>query len=192
MRFHLTPPPPEQNVPRHRNLQPFSNVVCCFVVKILFYPYFQELADWESPTKLAKNVFRYQFQLVLQVWGSLWIFLQVFCQLFNQFGFYRFKWHTRANGFTEIFKWVIDFYWSYYFISDFQVRFKLHSSFTAIFNTKLDKVFKNGPSKICGRQLLKNLKGYDLPKAGHISSNFLKSVFSKLYLVYSWILFPKC
>ena len=25
-----------------------------------------------------------------------------------------------------------------------------------------DKVFKNGPSKICGRQLLKNLKGYGL------------------------------
>ena len=24
------------------------------------------------------------------------------------------------------------------------------------------KVFKNGPSKICGRQPLKNLKGYDL------------------------------
>ena len=23
-----------------------------------------------------------------------------------------------------------------------------------------DKVFKNGPSKICGRQHLKNLKGY--------------------------------
>ena len=26
----------------------------------------------------------------------------------------------------------------------------------------LDKVFKNGPSKICGRQPLKNLKGYGL------------------------------
>ena len=26
-----------------------------------------------------------------------------------------------------------------------------------------DKVFKNGASKICGRQLLKNLKGYGLP-----------------------------
>ena len=25
-----------------------------------------------------------------------------------------------------------------------------------------DKVFKNGPSKICGRQPLKNLKGYGL------------------------------
>ena len=25
-----------------------------------------------------------------------------------------------------------------------------------------DKVFENGPSKICGRQFLKNLKGYGL------------------------------
>ena len=29
-------------------------------------------------------------------------------------------------------------------------------------NNKLDKVFKNGPSKICGRQSLKHLKRYDL------------------------------
>ena len=28
-----------------------------------------------------------------------------------------------------------------------------------------DEVFKNGPSKICGRQPLKNLKGYGLSKA---------------------------
>ena len=27
-----------------------------------------------------------------------------------------------------------------------------------------DKVFKNGPSKVCGRQPLKNLKGYGLLK----------------------------
>ena len=27
-----------------------------------------------------------------------------------------------------------------------------------------DKVFSNGPSKLCGRQPLKNLKSYDLPK----------------------------
>ena len=30
-----------------------------------------------------------------------------------------------------------------------------------------DKVFKSGPSKICGRQRLKNLKGYGLLK-GHL------------------------
>ena len=28
-----------------------------------------------------------------------------------------------------------------------------------------DKVFKNGPSKLCGRQPLKKMKGYGLPKA---------------------------
>ena len=33
-----------------------------------------------------------------------------------------------------------------------------------ILNYIWNKVFKNGPSKICGRQLLKNLKGYGLPK----------------------------
>ena len=35
-----------------------------------------------------------------------------------------------------------------------------------------DKILKNGPSKICGRQPLKNLKRYGLPKAVHIPSNF--------------------
>ena len=41
------------------------------------------------------------------------------------------------------------------------------------------KIFKNGPSKICGRHPLKNLKEY------------LKAVFCKFYLVHSWILWPK-
>ena len=48
-----------------------------------------------------------------------------------------------------------------------------------------DKVFKNGPSKICGRLSLENLKGYE---AGCIPSNFLKAVFHKFYLVHYWIL----
>ena len=47
-----------------------------------------------------------------------------------------------------------------------------------------DKVFKGGPSKICGRQTLKSLKGYGLL----IHSNFLKAVFHKFYLSHSWIL----
>ena len=41
---------------------------------------------------------------------------------------------------------------------------------------KWDKVFKNGPSKICRRQSLKNLK----------------AVLHKFYLAHSWILCPKC
>ena len=48
---------------------------------------------------------------------------------------------------------------------------------------KWDKVFKNGPSKTCGRQPLKNLKGYGLPKADHTPSNFLTAAFHKFYLV---------
>ena len=54
---------------------------------------------------------------------------------------------------------------------------------------------KSGPSEICGRRLLKRLKGYglsSLPKADHTPSNLLKVVFHKFYLVYSWILCPTC
>ena len=47
---------------------------------------------------------------------------------------------------------------------------------------KWGKVFKNGPSKICGRQPLKTLKEYGL-------LNFLKAVFCKRYLDHSWILY---
>ena len=35
---------------------------------------------------------------------------------------------------------------------------------TIITSIKWYKIFKNGPSKICGRQPLKNLKSYVLPK----------------------------
>ena len=44
------------------------------------------------------------------------------------------------------------------------------------------KVFMNGPSKICGRQPLKNLQWYGL-QADHITANFWKAVFHKFYLV---------
>ena len=40
------------------------------------------------------------------------------------------------------------------------------------FHAKWDQVFKNGPSKICGRQPLKNLKWYGLPKVDHTPSIF--------------------
>ena len=51
-----------------------------------------------------------------------------------------------------------------------------------------DKLFNNGPSKICGRQPLKNLKGHGVLKADHSLSNFLKTVFHIFYLVRSWLL----
>ena len=38
-----------------------------------------------------------------------------------------------------------------------------------------DKVFKSGPSKMCGRQ----------PLADYTPSNFLKAVFHKFHLVHS-------
>ena len=36
-----------------------------------------------------------------------------------------------------------------------------------------NEISKNGPSKICGRQSLKNLKEYGLLQADHVPSNFL-------------------
>ena len=47
-----------------------------------------------------------------------------------------------------------------------------------------DTVFKNRSSKICGRQPLKSVKGYGVPKADHTSSIFLKAVFHEFYLVH--------
>ena len=49
-----------------------------------------------------------------------------------------------------------------------------------------DTVFKREPSKIYGRQPIKNLKGCGLLKCS--ASYFLKAVFHKLYLVHFWIL----
>ena len=44
-----------------------------------------------------------------------------------------------------------------------------------------DKVFKYGPSKICGIQL-KRFEGVCSVKTDHITSSFLKAVFHKFYL----------
>ena len=46
-------------------------------------------------------------------------------------------------------------------------------------------MFKNRPSKICGRQPLKNLKEHGLFKTDHIPSKFLKNLFHEFYLVHS-------
>ena len=43
-------------------------------------------------------------------------------------------------------------------------------------------MFKNRPSKICGRQPLKYLKGCGLPKADHTPSNFLKGCLPQILL----------
>ena len=48
---------------------------------------------------------------------------------------------------------------------------------------KRDKVFKNGPSKICGRQNLEICLKQIVPP-----SNTIKVVFHKFYLVHYWIL----
>ena len=47
---------------------------------------------------------------------------------------------------------------------------------------KRDKVFKNGPSQICGRQPLKNLKGIWSALADTILSKFIKAPFHKFLL----------
>ena len=43
-----------------------------------------------------------------------------------------------------------------------------------------EKVFKNGPSVICGRQPLKNLKGCGLLQVDHNPSKLVKAVFHKI------------
>ena len=52
-----------------------------------------------------------------------------------------------------------------------------------------DRVFKNGPGKICGRQ---PLKFGGIWSADHIHSNFWKAVVHKFYLVHVWILCHIC
>ena len=52
------------------------------------------------------------------------------------------------------------------------------------------KVFKNGPSKICGRQHLKILKWYGLLRQNFLKVHFFKGVLHKFYLVHSWIPWP--
>ena len=64
--------------------------------------------------------------------------------------------------------------------------------FCLFWNQIWDKVFKNGPSKICGTMPLKHLKGYGLLEADHNPSDSLKTVFHKFYLIHSWILCPIC
>ena len=48
-----------------------------------------------------------------------------------------------------------------------------------------NKVFKNEPSKICGRQPLKFFQVIWFDEADHITSNVLKAVFHKFYLGHS-------
>ena len=59
--------------------------------------------------------------------------------------------------------------------------------YTMEFYRKCDTVFKNGPSKICGRQPLKNLKRYGLLKQTISLQNFWRLYSTKFYFVHSWI-----
>ena len=49
-------------------------------------------------------------------------------------------------------------------------------------NSIWDREFKKGRSKICGRQSLKNLKGYGLPKADHAPFKFFKGCLPQILL----------
>ena len=55
-------------------------------------------------------------------------------------------------------------------------------------NNTCDKVFKNGPSQYRGKQTLKCLNWYGLL----ITSDLLKAIFHKFYLVDSWMLYFIC
>ena len=52
-----------------------------------------------------------------------------------------------------------------------------------------NKVFKNGPSKICGEQSLKSLKGYGLLSKPY-PFNFIEGFLPQILLDHSWILCP--
>ena len=99
------------------------------------------------------------------------------------------QWHSKTFSKTTLGLWEARISEHGYLFILFQMNLGGDSN-----NAKWDKVFKNGPSKICGRQPLKKLNGYDLlkqTKADHNPSTFLKAVFHKFYLVHSWILCPK-
>ena len=73
-----------------------------------------------------------------------------------------------------------------------KMKLNLQSFYHNVYHI-LVKVFKNGPSKICGRQASNTLKWYGLPSRSyhnHITSNFSKAVFHKFHLVNSWIPWP--
>ena len=53
------------------------------------------------------------------------------------------------------------------------------------------KIFKNGPSKICGRQSLKNLKRYGLLRQTISLQTFLKVLFHKIFCNKMTIKLPK-
>ena len=53
------------------------------------------------------------------------------------------------------------------------------------------KIFKNGPSKICGRQSLKNLKRYGLLRQTISLQTFLKVLFHKIFCSKMTIKLPK-
>ena len=52
------------------------------------------------------------------------------------------------------------------------LAFEIHFFVSLTLTNIWVKVFKNGLSKICGRQPLKNLKCYDLPRQTYITSTF--------------------
>ena len=107
--------------------------------------------------------------------------------LIQQFPFVRLAWFRNTYEGPGMFVYLL----SIYIIS----LHSLHQTDIGLFTLTYihiiwDKLFKNGPSKICGRQPLKNLKRYGLPKADHALSNFLKACIHKFDLVHSWVLCP--
>ena len=74
-----------------------------------------------------------------------------------------------------VLRFFIVLFWTY-LLCRVRKSAKLCSPTFALLPYIWDKVFKNGPSKICKRQPLKNLKGYGLPKEDLTPS---KVVFNK-------------
>ena len=117
-----------------------------------FYSFFQ---NFDAVAKIIRSVFFPVSKAVFRTLSKM----ECFAKIANGLAVSYFCKMLHFTCFTEF--WI-------YFSRDF-------SSQSMIL---CDKIFKNGPSKICGRQPLKNLKWYGLP------------IFHKFYLVHSWILCP--
>ena len=110
---------------------------------------------------------------------------------FHPFRLYLVQWSIRAAGFLQLLIWSPSFEvcWlkaSSYFGNKFCRRY--FSGFLGLSEGCLSQG-KNGHSNICRRQPLTNLKSVE---ADHLTSNFLKAISHKFFMLHSWIPWPIC
>ena len=98
------------------------------------------------------------------------------------------QWHSKTFSKTTLGLWEARISEHEYLFILFQMNLGGDSN-----NAKWDKVFKNGPSKICGRQPLKKLKGYEgICLSRPYPFKFFRGCLPQMLLspIDSWILGP--